>query len=70
MTTRRNLLQSNYAALLLWVLAGTCIGGLCVQLYFCLTDSPRFDYVKVQVKVVLFVVSILLLRCSKRKSPK
>lgn len=49
-------------------LVGVSVGGLLVQLYFHVNGSPRFDAVKVQIKVVFLIVGLLWVRRAKPKA--
>ena len=49
-------------------MVGLSIGGLLVQLYFHLNESPRFDAVKVQIKVVFLIVGLLWVRHARAKA--
>lgn len=44
---------------------GVSIGGLLVHSYFFLNESPRFDPVKVQIKVMFLIVGLLWVRCAR-----
>jgi hypothetical protein len=47
---------------------GVSIGGLLVQFYFYLNESPRFDPLKVQIKVVFLIVGLLWVIRAKAKA--
>ncbi len=49
-------------------LVGVSIGGLLVHLYFYLNESPRFDAVNVQIKLVLLVLGLFWARHAKAKT--
>lgn len=49
-------------------MVGVSIGGLLVHFYFYLNESPRFDPVKVQIKVVFLIVGLLWVRRAKAKA--
>lgn len=58
----------SFSYVLASAIVGVSVGGLLVQLYFHVNGSPRFDAVKVQIKVVFLIVGLLWVRRAKPKA--